>query len=48
LSDQIAKDLKRRGFSFLGSTTVYAYLQACGLVNDHTKDCFRYKESVSG
>ncbi|MFO7798390.1 MAG: DNA-3-methyladenine glycosylase I [Rhodohalobacter sp.] len=44
LSDQIAKDLKRRGFSFLGSTTVYAYMQACGLVNDHTTDCFRYQE----
>lgn len=44
LSDQIAKDLKRRGFSFLGSTTVYAYLQACGLVNDHTTGCFRYQE----
>ncbi|WP_372903090.1 DNA-3-methyladenine glycosylase I [Rhodohalobacter sp.] len=44
LSDQIAKDLKRRGFSFLGSTTVYAYMQACGLVNDHITDCFRYQE----
>lgn len=44
LSDQIAKDLKRRGFSFLGSTTVYAYLQACGLVNDHATDCFRYHD----
>ena len=47
LSDRIAKDLKRRGFSFLGSTTVYAYLQACGLVNDHTTDCFRYQELKS-
>ena len=47
LSDRIAKDLKRRGFSFLGSTTVYAYLQACGLVNDHTIDCFRYQEMKS-
>ena len=47
LSDRIAKDLKRRGFSFLGSTTVYAYLQACGLVNDHTIDCFRYQELKS-
>ncbi|PKD43185.1 DNA-3-methyladenine glycosylase I [Rhodohalobacter barkolensis] len=44
LSDQIAKDLKRRGFSFLGSTTVYAYMQACGLVSDHTTDCFRYHD----
>jgi DNA-3-methyladenine glycosylase I len=47
LSDRIAKDFKRRGFSFLGSTTVYAYLQACGLVNDHTTDCFRYQELKS-
>ena len=47
LSDRIAKDLKRRGFSFLGSKTVYAYLQACGLVNDHTTDCFRYQEMKS-
>src|SRR6056297_1457321 len=48
LSDRIARDLKRRGFSFLGSTTVYAYLQACGLVNDHTIDCFRYQELTCG
>jgi DNA-3-methyladenine glycosylase I len=47
LSDRIAKDLKKRGFSFLGSTTVYAYLQACGLVNDHIIDCFRYQELKS-
>ncbi len=44
LSGAISKDLKKRGFSFLGSTTVYAYMQACGLVNDHTTDCFRYSE----
>ena len=42
LSDQISKDLKKRGFSFVGSTIIYAYLQAVGIVNDHTKDCFRY------
>lgn len=47
LSDKIAKDLKKRGFSFLGSTTVYAYMQACGLVNDHTTDCFRFDELTS-
>ena len=40
-SDAAAKDLKQRGFKFLGSTTVYAYMQATGLVNDHTVDCFR-------
>jgi DNA-3-methyladenine glycosylase I len=42
LSDQISKDLKKRGFSFVGTTIIYAYLQAVGLVNDHTKNCFRH------
>jgi len=40
LSDQISKDLKKKGFKFVGSTIVYAYLQAVGIVNDHSKDCF--------
>ena len=40
LSDTISKELKRRGFKFVGSTIVYAYMQAVGLVNDHTADCF--------
>ncbi|WP_413532498.1 DNA-3-methyladenine glycosylase I [Empedobacter brevis] len=40
ISDQIAKDLKKRGFKFFGSTTIYAHMQATGMVNDHTKDCF--------
>ncbi len=44
LSDQIAKDLKKRGFKFVGTTIVYAYLQAVGVVNDHTTDCFRHAE----
>ncbi len=44
LSDRISKDLKRRGFKFVGSTIVYAYLQAVGVVNDHTIDCFRHAE----
>lgn len=44
ISDQLSKDLKKRGFTFCGSTIIYAYMQACGLVNDHVKDCFRYKE----
>lgn len=44
LSDTIAKDLKQRGFKFLGSTILYAHLQAVGVVNDHVVDCFRYKE----
>jgi len=39
-SDALSKDLKKRGFRFVGSTTVYAYMQASGLVNDHTTDCF--------
>ncbi len=43
-SDIISKDLKKRGFKFVGSTIIYAYMQAVGLVNDHTTDCFRYRE----
>ena len=39
-----AKDLKRRGFGFLGPTVVYAHMQAVGMVNDHTVNCFRYRE----
>lgn len=42
LSDKIAKDLKKRGFKFVGSTVIYAYMQAIGLVNDHSTDCFKY------
>lgn len=44
LSDRVSKDLKRRGFKFVGSTVVYAHLQATGLVNDHLTDCFRHRE----
>lgn len=44
LSDRISKDLGKRGFRFVGSTIVYAYLQAVGVVNDHLRDCFRYDE----
>ncbi|MGB3202181.1 MAG: DNA-3-methyladenine glycosylase I [Nodosilinea sp.] len=43
-SDAMSKDLKRRGFTFVGSTICYAYMQAAGMVNDHTIDCFRYAE----
>ncbi|XKT75058.1 MAG: DNA-3-methyladenine glycosylase I [Patescibacteria group bacterium UBA2103] len=43
-SEAFAKDLKKRGFKFLGPTTVYAHMQASGMVNDHAVDCFRYKE----
>jgi DNA-3-methyladenine glycosylase I len=44
LSDTISKDLKKRGFKFVGSTIVYAHMQATGMVNDHTVDCFRHRE----
>jgi DNA-3-methyladenine glycosylase I len=43
-SDAMSKDLKRRGFSFVGSTICYAFMQAAGLVNDHVTTCFRYRE----
>lgn len=43
-SDRLAKDMKKRGFKFLGSTTLYAHMQATGLVNDHLMECFRYEE----
>jgi DNA-3-methyladenine glycosylase I len=43
-SDALSKDLRRRGFSFVGSTICYAFMQATGLVNDHLVDCFRYKQ----
>ncbi len=43
-SDALSKDLKKRGFTFVGSTICYAFMQAVGLVNDHTLDCFRHKE----
>ncbi len=44
LSDQLAKDLKKRGFKFVGSTTIYAFIQAVGMVNDHEISCYRYDE----
>ncbi len=44
-SDALSKDLIKRGFKFVGSTVIYAHMQACGLVNDHRVDCFRYKET---
>jgi len=44
LSENISKDLKLRGFNFVGPTIIYAFMQAVGLVNDHTVDCFRYQE----
>jgi len=44
LSDRISKDLKERGFKFVGSTVVYAHMQATGMVNDHLMSCFRYRQ----
>ena len=44
ISDAISKDLKKRGFNFVGSTIMYAFMQATGMVNDHLVSCFRYKE----
>jgi DNA-3-methyladenine glycosylase I len=43
-SDALSKDLKQRGFGFVGSTVIYAHMQAVGMVNDHLVDCYRYKE----
>ncbi len=45
-SDALSKDLKKRGFSFVGSTVIYAHMQAAGLVNDHTIDCFRHPSNI--
>ncbi|MFQ5734238.1 MAG: DNA-3-methyladenine glycosylase I [Planctomycetaceae bacterium] len=47
-SDAMSKDLKGRGFSFVGSTICYAYMQAAGMVNDHVTACFRYNEVIQG
>ena len=46
-SDSLSKDLIQRGFKFVGSTICYAHMQATGMVNDHTTDCFRYKELIA-
>ena len=47
LSKTIAADLKKKGFKFVGSVTIYAYLQAVGVINDHLTDCFRYQEIIN-
>ena len=44
LSDRLSKDMLKRGFKFVGSTIMYAFLQATGVVNDHLTTCFRYEE----
>jgi len=48
LSDKISKDLKKMGFKFVGSTIIYSFMQAIGMVNDHITDCFVYKELMKG
>jgi DNA-3-methyladenine glycosylase I len=48
LSDALSKELKRRGFRFVGSTICYAFMQAVGVVNDHVTDCFRYRSCARG
>lgn len=48
LSDAVSRDLKKRGFKYLGSVTVYSHLQACGIINDHMEGCFRYQEVIEG
>lgn len=45
-SDEMSKDLKKRGFKFVGSTICYAFMQAAGLINDHTIDCFRHRQVI--
>lgn len=47
-SDELSKDLRRRGFKFVGSTVCYAHMQATGMVNDHSLDCFRRQEIIEG
>jgi DNA-3-methyladenine glycosylase I len=47
ISDRLSKDLKKRGFKFVGSTICYAFMQAVGMVNDHEVGCFRYSKIAS-
>ena len=44
LSDRISKDLKKRGFKYVGAVTIYSHLQACGIINDHDRDCPCYQK----
>lgn len=46
ISDKLSKDLKNRGFKFVGSTIIYAHMQACGMVNDHSNDCYRKEQII--
>ncbi|MBQ7173982.1 MAG: DNA-3-methyladenine glycosylase I [Lachnospiraceae bacterium] len=47
LSDRISKDLKKRGFKYVGAVTIYSHLQACGIINDHDRDCPCFQRIVS-
>ncbi|MBY9009716.1 MAG: DNA-3-methyladenine glycosylase I [Candidatus Lokiarchaeota archaeon] len=47
LSNRISKDMKKRGFKFIGTTIIYSFLQAIGVINDHTTNCFRYSELIN-
>ena len=47
ISDRLSKDMKKRGFTFVGSTIMYAHMQATGMVNDHTTDCFRHRDCTA-
>lgn len=46
LSDRLAKDMKKRGFKYLGSTTIFSHLQACGIINDHSTECWMYEKLI--
>ena len=46
LSRQVSQELRKRGFKYLGTVTVYSHLQACGVINDHVEGCFRYRDIV--
>ena len=48
ISDAVSKELKKRGFKYLGSITVYSHLQACGMINDHEESCFLYRQLCDG
>lgn len=48
LSDEISKDLKKRGMKFVGTTIIYSYLQAIGMINGHSKECFCYNKNIKG
>lgn len=48
LSDAVSKDMKRRGFKFMGSVTTYAYLEAIGVMNNHSRSCFRHEDAIMG